>query len=110
MRCRDAFKLDRGTHGATHLLDHLIERKALHWLLIEVRDGHDAGFRRRRVVDRGDDLDRAFLHGHFDAKASELAAGLAQSLRDAVGLIDLKNRTAHEGGVRSADGAVICVH
>jgi hypothetical protein len=99
MRCRDAFKLDRGIHGATHLLDHLIERKALHWLLIEVRDdivGHDAGFRRRRVVDRGDDLDQAFLHGHFDAEASELAASLAQSLRDAVGLIDIKNRTAHE--------------
>src|ERR1700730_765356 len=30
----------------------------------------------RRLVDRGHNLDQAVLHGHIDAEAAELAAGL----------------------------------
>jgi hypothetical protein len=57
----------------------LIEREPLHRLIIEMGNDvicHDSGFRRRCFVDWGDDLDRAILHGHFDADASKLAADL----------------------------------
>jgi hypothetical protein len=51
---------------------------ALHRLAVDAHDqvaGLHAGALRRRVVDRGDDLDEAVLHADLDAEAAELAAG-----------------------------------
>src|SRR5262249_34472899 len=55
-------QVDLGVDQAAHLLDGLIERKALHRLVVEMRDdvaSADAGTRRRRVVDRRNDLHEA---------------------------------------------------
>ena len=38
----------------------------------------------RRLVDRGDDLDEAVLHGDLDAEAAELAAGLHLHVAEAL--------------------------
>src|SRR5262245_3943519 len=74
---------------AAHLLDRLIEGEPLHRLVVEMRDdvvGHDAGLGRRRLVDRGDDLDQAVLHGDLDAEAAELAPGLHLHVAEALGI------------------------
>src|SRR6266446_3408306 len=82
-------ELDLGVLRPAHLLDRLVEGEPLHRLVIEVRDdvvGHDPGLGCRRVVDRGDDLDQAILHGDFDAEAAELAPGLHLHVAEALGI------------------------
>jgi hypothetical protein len=72
-------ELDLGIHRAAHFLDRLIEREAVHLLIVELGDdvvGHHAGLGGRRIVDRGDDLHEAVLHGDLDAKSTKLATGL----------------------------------
>src|SRR3954453_22714629 len=82
-------EFDLGVLRPAHFLDRLVEREPLHRLVVEVRDdvvGHDAGLGGRRLVDRGDDLDQAVLHGHLDAEAAELAAGLHLYVAEALGI------------------------
>src|SRR5215510_11728252 len=82
-------ELDLGVLRPAHLLDRLVEREPLHRLVVEMGDdvvGHDAGLGRRGFVDRGDDLDQAVLHGHLDAEAAELAAGLHLHFAEALGI------------------------
>ncbi len=70
---------DRRVDRAAHLVDRLVEGHAVDLLAVEGGDqvvGEDAGAGRRGVVDRGDNLDEAVLHGDLDAEAAELAAGL----------------------------------
>src|SRR5260221_5095655 len=73
--------------------------------------GHDAGLRRRRIVDRGDDLDQPVFHRDLDAEPAELTAGLRseehtselQSHSDLVCrlLLEKKNyRRAYDGSHR----------
>src|SRR5262245_60918871 len=53
-------QFDLGIHRPAHLLVRLVEGERLHRLVVEMGDdvvGHDAGLRRRGLVDRGDDLD-----------------------------------------------------
>src|SRR5262245_50826482 len=53
-------QFDLGVLRPAHLLDRLVESEPVHWLVVEMGDdvvGHDAGLRRRGLVDRGDDLD-----------------------------------------------------
>src|SRR5262245_56651335 len=72
-------EFDLGALRAAHLLDRLVEGEPLHRRVVEMRDdvvGHDAGLGRRRLVDRGHDLDQTVLHGDLDAEAAELAPGL----------------------------------
>ncbi len=78
---------DLGVDLAAHLLDRLIEREALHRLVVEMRDDVARAHARlggRRVVDRGDDLHQAFLHGDLDAEAAELAARLHLHVAEAL--------------------------
>ena len=82
-------EFDLGVLRAAHLLDRLVEGEPLHRLVVEVRDdvvGHDAGLGRRRLVDRGHDLDQAVLHGDLDAEAAELASGLHLHVAEALGI------------------------
>src|SRR5262245_40638346 len=82
-------EFDLGVFRAAHLLDRLIGGGPLHRLVVEMRDnvvGHDAGLRRRRLVDRGHDLDQAVLHGDLDAEAAELAPGLHLHVAEALGI------------------------
>ena len=79
---------DLGVDRAAHLLDGLVEREALHRLVIEMGDDvarQDAGLGRRRIVDRRHHLDQAVLHRDFDAEAAELAAGLHLHVAEAFG-------------------------
>ena len=72
-------ELDLGVHRAAHLLDRLIERQAVHLLVVELGDdvvGHHAGFGGGRIVDRRDHLHQAVFHRDLDAEPAELAAGL----------------------------------
>src|SRR5262249_32660773 len=74
---------------SSHFLYCLFEGQPLHRLVVEMGDdvvGHDAGLGRRGVVDRRHDLDQAVLHGHFDAEAAELAAGLYLHVAEALGI------------------------
>src|SRR6516165_9021581 len=74
---------------AAHLLDRLVEGEPLHRRVVEVRDnvvGHDAGLGRRRLVDRGHDLDQPVLHRDLDAEAAELASGLHLEVAEALGI------------------------
>ena len=67
---------DRGARLAAHQLDGLGERHAAGRAVVDLDDEVarlDARAKRRRVVDRGDDLDGAVLDAHFDAEAAELA-------------------------------------
>src|ERR1700751_2376600 len=80
-------ELDLGVLRPAHLLDRLVEREPLHRLVVEGRDdvvGHDAGLGSRRLVDRGDALDQAVLHGHLDSETAELAAGLHLHVAEAL--------------------------
>ena len=80
-------ELDLGVHRAAHLLDRLIERQALHLLVVELGDdvvGHDAGLGSRRLVDRRDHLHQAVLHRDLDAEPAELAAGLHLHVAEAL--------------------------
>ena len=64
--------------GPAHFLDRLIERQAVHRLIVELGNdvvGHDAGLGRGRIVDWRDHLQQAIFHGHLHAKAAELATG-----------------------------------
>src|SRR6516225_7375681 len=82
-------ELDLGVFRAAHLLDRLIEGEPLHRLVVEVRDdvvSHDAGLGRRRLVDRGHDLNQPVLHGDLDAEAAELAPGLHLHVAEAFGI------------------------
>src|SRR6516225_7390148 len=79
-------ELDLGVLRAAHLLDRLVEGEPLHRRVVEVRDdvvGHDPGLGRRRLVDRGHDLDQAVLHGDLDAEAAKLASGLHLQVAEA---------------------------
>ena len=72
-----------------HLLDGLVERQALHLVVVELGDeivGEDAGLRGGGVVDRRHDLDQAVFHRHFDAEAAELAARLHLHVAEALGV------------------------
>ena len=95
----DDLQPDLGVDRAAHLLDGLVEGQTLHRFVVELGDdvvGHDAGLRRRRVVDRRDDLDQAVFHRDFDAEAAELAAGLHLHVAEALGV--------HVAGVRIEAG------
>src|SRR5581483_2249583 len=70
---------DRRVDRPAHLLDRFLKRKTLDLLLVERGDeiaALDAGLGRRRILDRGNDLDHAVLHRHLDAEPAELAARL----------------------------------
>ena len=78
---------DLGVDRAAHLLDRLVQREALHLLVVEMGDDvvrHDAGLGGGRLVDRGDDLHEAVFHGDFDAEAAELAARLHLHVAEAL--------------------------
>ena len=75
----DDLEPDLGVDRPAHLLDRLIEGETLHGFVVEIGDdvvGHDAGLRRRGVVDRRDHLDQAVFHRDLDAEPAELTAGL----------------------------------
>ena len=70
-----------------HLLDRLIERQALHLLIIELGDdvvGHDTGLGGRCIVDRRHHLDQTVFHGDFDAESAEFATGLHLHVAEAL--------------------------
>ena len=82
-------ELDGRIHRPAHLLDRLLERHALDGFVVELDDEIarlEARFRRRRVVDRRDDLDQAVIHGDLDAESAELAAGLNLHVAEAFGV------------------------
>ena len=100
----DDLQLDLGVDRPAHLLDGLVEGEALHGFVVEIGDdvvGHDAGLRRRRVVDRRDHLDQAVFHRDFDAEAAELAAGLHLHVAEALGVHVARMRI--EAGQHAAD-------
>ena len=75
----DDLEADLGVDRAAHLLDRLVEGETLHGFVVEIGDdvvGHDAGLRRRGVVDRRDHLDQAVFHRDLDAEPAEFTAGL----------------------------------
>ena len=85
----DHLELDLGVHGAAHLVDRLVEREALHRLVVDMADDvvrQDAGFGGGRLVDRRHDLDQAVFHRDFDAEAAELAARLDLHVAEALGV------------------------
>ena len=71
---------DLELHGridrAAHFLDRLIERQPLRRLVVDRGDDvarEDARLGRRRIVDRGHDLDEAVLLRHLDTQAANSA-------------------------------------
>src|SRR6516165_8443742 len=69
--------------------------------------GHDAGLGCRRVVDWGDDLDQAVLHGDLDAEAAEFAPGLHLHVGNTCGACHLDRRQAPAGTTGNAPGRLL---
>ena len=83
----DDLEADLGVDRSAHLLDRLIEGETLHGFVVEIGDdvvGHDAGLRRRGVVDRRDHLDQAVFHRDLDAEPAEFTAGLHLHVAEAL--------------------------
>src|SRR5260221_379360 len=96
---------DLGIDRPAHFFDGLIKGQALHRFVVESGDdvvGHDAGLGRRRIIDRGDDLDQSVFHRDFDAEPAEFAAGLHLHVAEALGIHVARMRI--EAGQHSADG------
>src|SRR6185312_14873673 len=82
-------ELDLGIDRAAHFIDGLIEGEALHRFVVESGDdvvGHDAGLRRRRIIDRRNHLDQPVFHRDFDAEPAEFSAGLHLHVAEALGI------------------------
>ena len=97
---------DRRIDRAAHLVDRLVQAEALHLIAVEMGDevaGAHAGAGGRGLVDRGDDLDEAVLHGDLDAEATELAARLHLHVLE--GLRRHVARMGIERGQHAVDGA-----
>ncbi len=89
---------------AAHLVDRVVEGHALDVRAVDGADEvarEDAGFRRRSVVDRSDDLDEAVLLHDLDAEAAEGAARLHLHVGEALGVHVARMRV--ERGEHAAD-------
>ena len=74
----DDGQLDRGSGRAAHLVDRFVEGEAVEQLAVDVGDivaGLDARAPGRRVLGRGDHLDRAVLGRNGQAEAAVIAVG-----------------------------------
>ena len=90
---------DPGVRRTPHAIDRIVQRQSEHGLAIECSDdvaGLDPGLKRRRVIDRRDDLDQALILGHFQTEAAELALGLDLHVLERFGV--------HVGAVRVQSG------
>ncbi len=70
---------DGGADPATHFLNRFRQGQAEDRLIIQMGDvvaRLDTGIGRRGVIDRGDHLDEAVLHGDLNAETAKFAAGL----------------------------------
>src|SRR3990172_12002044 len=72
----DNGEADGGLGLAAHAFYRIIEAHAFHRRVVDLDDevaGLQAGAERRRILDRGDDLDETVLHADLDAQPAELA-------------------------------------
>ena len=72
-------ELDLGIHRPAHLLDRLIERQAVHLLIVDLGNdviGHHAGFSGGRIVNRRHHLHQTVFHCDLDTNSAKLAPGL----------------------------------
>ena len=86
---------DLGADLAAHLVDGVIQGHALDFRAVDLGDqvvGHDAGARRRRIVDGRHHLDDAVLHGDFYPQAAEFAPRLDTHVLELLGVHEARMR------------------
>ena len=100
-------ELDVGAGLAAHQLDGIVERQALHRLVVDADDqvaGLDAGAGGRGVVDGRYHLDQSAFHRHLDAETAELAGGADAQFLELLGAE--VGRMGVETGQHAADAVL----
>src|SRR3990172_1906240 len=85
----DNGEADGGLGLAAHAFYRIIEAHAFHRRVVDLDDGGaglQAGAERRRILDRGDDLDEAVFHADLDPQATKFALGADLKLAERIGV------------------------
>ena len=97
---------------AAHFLDRLVQRQAAGHGVVDLDDEVarlDARAERRRVLDRGNDLDDAVFDADFDAEAAELALGRDLQFLERIGVekVGMRVEAVHHAVDGFADQLVV---